>query len=122
MGVVHGIIPFILLIGLNIHVYRKIEQMQGDRLSLKKKEIFLTNISIGIVVVFILCHAVKWIPNIWELLTSVDDEILTESPSWLEYMTCLSHLLTTLNSSLNFYIYSLKQKEFRRRSIYDQRI
>ena len=25
--------------------------------------------------VFILCHAVKWIPNIWELLTSVDDEV-----------------------------------------------
>ena len=29
-------------------------------------------------------------------------------PPWVEYVTCLSHLLTTFNSSVNFYIYMFK--------------
>ena len=33
-----------------------------------------------------------------------------EWPSWLSYVTCTSHLLTTFNCSVNFYIYFLKHR------------
>ena len=31
-------------------------------------------------------------------------------PSWVSYLTSISHLSTVLNSSVNFYIYSAKQR------------
>ena len=32
-------------------------------------------------------------------------------PVWLSYVTCLSHLFTTFNCSVNFYIYSYKHRK-----------
>ena len=40
------------------------------------------------------------------IFTSV--QTILDWPPWLNYVTCISHLLTTLNSSVNFYIYFLK--------------
>ena len=34
----------------------------------QRKEVVLAKVSLAIVVVFIVCHSVKWIPNIHELL------------------------------------------------------
>ena len=34
-------------------------------------------------------------------------------PGWLSYVTCTSHLLTTFNCSVNFYIYFLKHNNGR---------
>ena len=34
----------------------------------QRKEVVLAKVSLAIVVVFIICHSVKWIPNIYELL------------------------------------------------------
>jgi hypothetical protein len=36
--------------------------------SSKKNEMLLAKVSLTIVFIFILCHSVKWIPNIFELL------------------------------------------------------
>lgn len=63
----------------------------SSRRSQNEREILLTKTSIGIVVgiaksnrekvlsgflsVFILCHLVKWIPNIYELVITVDDKV-----------------------------------------------
>ena len=33
--------------------------------------------------VFIFCHSVKWIPNIWELKQSQDDREYLEWPRWI---------------------------------------
>ena len=33
--------------------------------------------------VFIFCHSVKWIPNIWELRQSQDDREYLEWPRWI---------------------------------------
>ena len=38
-----------------------------------------------------------------------EDQIV---PKWVEYVTHVSHLLTTFNSSGNFYIYVAKVKEY----------
>ena len=73
---------------------------------------------------FILCHSIRWIPNIYELqqeaATKVrilwDKGLLANHliqadlvwPPWVQYTVQFSHLLTTINSSVNFYIYTLK--------------
>ena len=56
--------------------------------------------------VFITCHSVRWIPNIYELIQHMkDDSEEFEWPEWVDSMTHMSHFLTTLSASINFYIY-----------------
>lgn len=120
--IIHGIIPFITLILMNINIYRKVRQLQqiqqetSNRGTAQQREIRLTQISIAIVAVFILCHAVKWIPNIWEWTQTGENPAELAWPSWLSYVTCTSHLLTTFNCSVNFYIYFLKYRKRRQNS------
>ena len=54
--------------------------------------------------IFIVCHSVKWIPNLYELgRLAMDDK--RSWPPWVECVTHIAHFLMTLNSSTNFYIY-----------------
>ena len=75
--------------------------------SSKKNEIALAKVSLAIVLIFILCHSVRWIPNVYELVRIVRGQ-KEDWPSWIESLTHISHFLTTLNSSVNFYIYCFK--------------
>lgn len=60
-----------------------------------------------IVLIFILCHSVKWIPNIYELVRlSWNDK--RQWPSWVESTTHVAHFLMSVNSSVNFYVYCVK--------------
>jgi len=110
---IHGIIPLLGLIYLNCTIYKQIRIIQKisntsyRRDHIHQREIRLAQVSLGIVAVFITSHSVKWIPNIWELVHA-DNKVELKWPIWVEYITCLSHLLTTLNSSVNFYIYLFK--------------
>ena len=76
---------------------------------IKLNEIMLAKVSIGIVIVFVICHSVKWIPNIYELVQRLLQETTKSEniawPLWVQYITEISHFLTVLNSSVNFYIY-----------------
>ena len=64
----------------------------------------LLQISLTIVFIFIVCHSVKWIPNLYELgRLAMDDK--RSWPPWVECVTHIAHFLMTLNSSTNFYIY-----------------
>ena len=68
----------LMLSNLNIKFICKVGRLQHlttDGVQLHQKEIRLAQISVGIVAVFILCHAVKWVPNIWELLQVGDHEV-----------------------------------------------
>ena len=56
-----------------------------------------------------ICHGVRWIPNLYEIQQGVldrGDSLVW--PSWVGSVTQMSHLLTVLNSSVNFYIYQAK--------------
>ena len=75
--------------------------------SSKKNEIALAKVSLAIVLIFILCHSVRWIPNVYELVRIVRGQE-EDWPTWIESLTHISHFLTTLNSSVNFYIYCFK--------------
>ena len=145
--IVHGLIPFPVIITLNALLYRELVEIittspslfnsqsssiaspQCDLSSsltsfqnetrrtpgrrrlvgrIKLSGIMLAKVSIAIVVVFVICHSVRWIPNTYELLERVRQDTEDESmpwPLWVEYTTEISHFLTVLNSSVNFYIY-----------------
>ena len=70
-----GLGPFLLLIILNTLTLRELNIMaqsggrpSGTNDSNRRKEIVLSKVSLAIVFVFIVCHSIKWIPNIYELL------------------------------------------------------
>jgi len=79
-----------------------------NHFSNKKNEMLLAKVSLTIVFIFILCHSVKWIPNIFELLRVTFMEDKRAWPTWVEAVTHISHFLTTFNSSVNFYVYCFK--------------
>lgn len=77
-----------------------------NKTRLRPSEIMLSKVSLFIVFVFIICHSVKWIPNIYELVERIrSDDNKIEWPVWVESITYVAHFLTVLNSSVNFYIY-----------------
>ena len=58
-----------------------------------------------------------WFLDIWIWWYNISDIWLNNQedvpwPPWVEYVTCLSHALTTFNSSVNFYIYIFKVSTF----------
>jgi len=114
--ITHCVLPITLLVLLNLAVYKEVrkmsEQLDHDnsfRGPLHKREIKLAKVSVAIVAVFVICHGIRWIPNIWEFAHIGSAEAYSW-PKWVEYMTNLSHLTTTLNSSVNFYIYMMKHR------------
>ena len=56
---------------------------------------------------FIVCHGVRWVPNIWEF-TETDGGSEVRWPAWCLRVSQVSHLLTVTSSSVNFYIYLVK--------------
>ena len=135
--VIHGIIPFVIIITLNTLTYRELKEIESKpsfhschstvtlsrqrqqsfkenesprivirSFNIKRNELVLARVSLVIVLVMLICHSIRWIPNIYELIQRIsteDDKI--EWPLWVESYTQVSHLLTVCNSSVNFYIY-----------------
>lgn len=104
-----GLGPFLLLVTLNALTLRSLLASDHNGHHEKKNEIALAKVSLSIVFVFILCHSVKWIPNLFELARLAWDD-KREWPPWIESVTHISHFLMVLNSSVNFYIYCGKHK------------
>ena len=79
---------------------------------LKVNEIMLARVSLLITFVFVICHSIRWVPNIYELIQRINNQDI-EWPSWVESFTCVSHFLTVLNSSVHFYIYYFTRNEIK---------
>ena len=82
-----------------------------------RKETYFTKVSLMIVLVFIICHGVRWVPNIYEFLYIYQGDLDNDSfwLPWIDSVSNISHFLITLNSSVNFYIYYASQlKRFRK--------
>ncbi|XP_023334081.1 probable G-protein coupled receptor frpr-1 isoform X2 [Eurytemora carolleeae] len=108
---IHGVIPLICLVILNTAVYKQMWRMnqccEDERRNfIHQREIRLSQVSLLIVLVFIICHSIRWIPNIFELYNAEEDEW----PSWLNYFSGVSHFCMTFNASVNFYIYAIKHR------------
>ena len=80
---------------------------------LKTNEIVLSKVSLIISLVFIICHSIRFVPNIYELIARIHDNQYDLWPDWIECFTYLSHLLTVFNASVNFYIYYFARYEIK---------
>ena len=64
--------------------------------------------------VFIGCHSVRWVPNMWEAMqTNRGDNPVLALPMWVHHISQVSHLMTILSCSTNFYIYLAKHGQIR---------
>jgi len=110
----NGLIPLVSLVILNTLVYLRLREFSQcveaskRNQSVQSREVMLAKISCLIVAVFIVCHSIRWIPNIFELQQGASRKEDLVWPPWVQYTIHLSHLLTVINSSVNFYIYFLK--------------
>ena len=107
--------PFVLLVVLNALIVRELVRSSNHlpviavsgpglehALHQRRREIVLAKVSLAIVFVFILCHSLKWIPNVYELIYPPN---MNEWGNWVKIITHFSHLALVFNSSVNFYIY-----------------
>ena len=52
------------------HINRMQDQCKDGPFSapIHKRDLLMTHVSLAVVFVFIVCHSIKWIPNIYEFL------------------------------------------------------
>ena len=132
----NGFFPFALIISMNIVMYRTLMIILGDPYNrirecsivsidrnidsnatrlrrgselkrIKPSDIVLAKFNLLLVAVFITCHSVRWVPNIYELIQRLTSKNDMHWPEWVEDLTNVSNFVTVLNSSVNFYIYYL---------------
>ena len=121
----NGLIPFSLIISLNVSLYRRLKQIWKEnpresiaslgsrkgstKRRIKLNELELAKVSLIVMFVFVVCNSIRWIPNIYELLQRLHHDEGEEKdikwPAWVDFMIHVNHFLTVFNSSVNFYIY-----------------
>ncbi|XP_023331763.1 FMRFamide receptor isoform X2 [Eurytemora carolleeae] len=121
--IVLGILPYTILLFLNISIFKTIKKMQNDDdlgvlgfnpgiRSQRRKEVNLSKISILIVIVFMVCHSLKWLPTVWEITQKGKALSDYEWPDWIAKISSMSNFLTTLNGSFTALVYFIKQRRF----------
>ena len=114
-----GIIPFGLLAYFNYRIYRgmKLPSFLSDQENIKEQrkmqESDLATVLIGIVVVFVLSHALRIFLNIYEMIKKLQND-QTCYPTWLDVTKVLNDLFLILNSSSNMIIYCCLNSTFRK--------
>ena len=92
----HGLFPIVLLLILNIKIYwrciiqlhislslnyikhssiKNLVPTESTLLCSQPREVRHTQVSLVIVAVFIMCHSVRWIPNVWEMKQAGTDMV-----------------------------------------------
>ena len=140
--VVTGAIPFLSLAFFNCKIYLLIQSSLKEREHLdivrtignrnvnqqkqqKSEELRQAIVLFGIVIAFFVCHVLRIVLNIEEIIT-YEDWIQTEERSnkagkrcggvqfWTMITTDVSHLLLQVNASINFFIYCFFSKQFKK--------
>ena len=142
--IITGAIPFLLLLILNCKIYitiRQASEIQKDlnvsysgrnRMSKKiqeahgrKTERLQSMVLFGIIISFFICHILRVILNLEEMIyfeelneLAVMEEKLKVRCIGVQFWTVIardiSHLLLQVNSSINFFIYGWLSKKFKR--------
>ena len=95
--------------------------------NVRKREVLLARISVYIVMLMVVCHSVRIIPTVWEIVQTFNMDTKTAVrvrqetdliiyiifldfnwPPWVDLVTTFSHLAITISCSLSFYIYYAK--------------
>ena len=66
-----------------------------------------------VVVVFIICQSCKIIPDLYEVIICSQGGDRCMSTQTIEAIIDISHLMLTINSSVNFFIYIIHRGQFR---------
>ena len=106
-------IPFVLLAVLNtllIRAVKRSEMTTGKVNTKTKKENSLTIMLIAVIVVFMICQVPSIADNIFMATLSQELQL---SPVYVKF-TCISSLMVIMNSAINFYLYCVFGKKFRR--------
>ena len=106
-------VPFGLLAVLNtllIRAVKRSEKTTGKVNQKTKKENSLTIMLISVIFVFMICQLPSIVDNVF--VATLSQETLYQ-PIFVK-ITCVSNLMVILNSAVNFYIYCLFGKKFRR--------
>lgn len=111
------LLPLVSLAYLNCAIYTSI-RARSKRLSTlskhQRRDLVVGTFLISIVCVFLGCHSLKFVINLIELWTVVTGKDPEETWSHkMNIMVAASHLLITLNCSVNSIIYCCKDGKFR---------
>lgn len=104
---VYYMFPFIALVIFNTAIYRRVRQANRDLQQLsrhQRREIGLATMLMCVVVVFLICNILPMISNAYETF-------IADPPQW---MVQIGNLLVTINSSINFIIYVIFGRKFKR--------
>ena len=107
------LIPFITLAVLNTMLIRAVKQSEhakGKVNNKAKRENSLTIMLISVIIVFLICQVPSIVDNI--LMATLSPDILQTAP--LVKLTCISSLMVITNSAVNFYLYCVFGRKFRR--------
>ncbi|KAK2584722.1 hypothetical protein KPH14_007055 [Odynerus spinipes] len=99
--------PLIALIIFNVAIYRRVRKANRDLQHLthhQRREIGLATMLLCVVIVFIIC-------NILPLASNIVESFIDDPPPWL---VKTGNLLVTINSSINFIIYVIFGRKFKR--------
>ncbi|XP_012269764.2 FMRFamide receptor [Athalia rosae] len=100
-------IPFTALVIFNLAIYRQVRKANRDLQHLshhQRREIGLATMLLCVVIVFLIC-------NVLPLVTNIFEKFYDEIPSWLVQS---GNLTVTINSSVNFIIYVIFGRKFKR--------
>jgi len=104
-----GLVPMLLLIFLNVRVFIAIHSRKNSG-----KETTYSTILLLIVAIFILCHMPRVALNIYEFYEMEKISICGPAVWSMIFKVFSNEVLPALNSAINFFIYFLAGKKFRR--------
>ncbi|CAK9812881.1 FMRFamide receptor [Anthophora quadrimaculata] len=99
--------PFLALVIFNAAIYQRVRKANRDLQQLsrhQRREIGLATMLLCVVIVFLIC-------NILPLASNIHETFLNDPPLWLVQT---GNLLVTINSSINFIIYVIFGRKFKR--------
>ncbi|KAK0081602.1 hypothetical protein PV325_011873 [Microctonus aethiopoides] len=99
--------PFVALVVFNVAIYRRVRKANRDLQQLsrhQRREINLATMLLCVVIVFIVC-------NVLPLASNVFEKFQVLPPAWLVQA---GNLLVTINSSINFIVYVIFGRNFKR--------
>eukprot|EP00093_Oithona_nana_P000464 00464.XXX_1809_2641_1 [CDS] Oithona nana genome sequencing. len=123
--IVNCLVPFSILLILNILVLKKCIKMNqmlelefvSSSESRLEKSVFLAKFSLLVVFMFMICYSVRWIVMIHEVyLLHSSKDVVTDMPQWIILTHAVSTILLAFNSSVNFYVYLIMKKCTKNRS------
>ena len=118
----HGLIPFTLLIVLNVFVLKEMiryrKRSKGDLIEEQKRfsQVYMAKFNIVVVTLFIVCYSLHFVPVIYRSHNmDLEDELILDhniinEPEWIWDIISLSRVLEAFNSSVAFTWFLFKHR------------